>query len=408
MSQGVNYERLAYALSVSLDKYLGRPSDKKFGLVNEVLSRRLLFGKLFRRMKTDWDGGPHIQFPLQFNRSNVGGWTGPYAKLALKTTKGPTYGKVPIRVYGWAWHKSFLEIELNKGPEIMLRNLLEDSKQDVCVDTIMAMEEAFLARDGNYLHDGTGADYVFPYGLRYWATIDGLHITGDTSKSVAEVNPYSNPLHRNQYINPVTSSDRGTDGRIQSVWDLPRALDRAMQQMSFDSPQVWGSLAADVNAKDFDPTDYDRAVEPEDLRILTDMRTSTDFRRVLFDREDNVGKDQSRGRPVWKGIEAEESDKLGMNSYGYGYDDDGNAMWTDRGGSYANGQWANYGEMIIANMKFLHVAVHPDHFPKLYPAYKPEGMEAIAHEGSIWFNTLCRSRRRGLFYIGPYNLNQAS
>lgn len=404
MSNPINYTRIASLMDSTLARYLGRPgSDDGFGMLMEFLTKRIVLGKLMGRLKMDWKGGTTIKFPVQFTRSNVGGFSGPYAKLALKTTRGPSYGSVPIRVYGWAWFKSFLEIELNKGEHEMVRDLVRDAKSAVAADTIMAQEEAFLARDGNYLHDGEGADFLFPFGLRYNYTIDGLHITGDTTKSVYGINPYTYPLWRHPFINPVTSSDQGVDGRISSVYQLPIALERMMQQLSFDSPQTWGKVASDLDSKSYEPTDYDRAAEPEDLFIMLDTRSSIDFRSVLFDRRDDVGREQAMGRPTWKGMDVMETDRLGMNSYGYGYDDDGTALWTDRTESYASGQWANYGECVVLNRKHYHVVAHPDHFPKVYPSYKPEGMEGLASEGSLWWNTLCTSRQRCGGYIGPFN-----
>jgi hypothetical protein len=124
---------------------------------------------------------------------------------------------------------------------------------------------------------------------------------------------------------------------------------------------------------------------------------------VLFDRQDNVGYDQFQPRPTYKRMEIRGTEKLRMNAYGYGYDDTGAALWTDRTGSYASGQWANWGRTIVVNTKYFHVAVHPLHAPFQKKPYMPEGRMGLAHEGDLWLQTLCRTRRRGLGHIGPYN-----
>ena len=89
-------------------------------------------------------------------------------------------------------------------------------------------------------------------------------------------------------------------------------------------------------------------------------------------------------------------------TYGYGFDSDGNALWTDEGAKYASGQWKGFGECAVWNTNYIRFLTHADHDPQIYDAYKPEGMTGVAHEGDFWCQLACGSRRRLGAYLGPF------
>jgi hypothetical protein len=397
-----NYQEILTLAGTTLPKFLGGPGSK-FSMINEIVGQDFIFGRLMRRTRMDMEGGTAINFPLQFNRSDVSQWSHPHAKLELKGTKPPTWGTVPLRFRTWGWFKPYAEIHFNRGREQVLLELMNLAKEDVGIDLGMGFEEAFMAVDGNYLHDGSGDDFLLPYGWSYWCTIDGLPINGSALATVAGINPTTQPLWRNNFINPVTSSDFGTRAPISSVRQLRQCLDRMMRMQRFDSIKVWDATQ-DVREKSTPTVDPDSKEGPKDLFIMTDPGSSIDLREVLFDREDNVGRDQGRARPVYRSIEILDSAGLGVNANGYGFNAAGEAMWVSRGGSYANGLWPNFGEMVLVNTRYFHFATHPLHAPFVKKPYEPEGMFGLGMEGDFWCNTLCRSRRRGLGYIGPYQL----
>ena len=408
MPDATNYEDILTISQTTLPKSLGTPGEPH-KLINECSRHAYIAGRLLRRIKMDWDGGITIRWPLQFNRSRVGGWTHPHNKRALGGTKAPTWGSAPIRFYSFGWFKPYAELDLNKGAKQVLIDLGKLARSDVSLDLVESLEDAVLAADGNYAHDGTGDDFMLPFGLRYVLTIDGLHIAeaGATTpaRSVYGINPGTYPAHRNPYVNPVGSSD-GL-GPITSVYELREAIERMFTELSFDSLDVWGKAASDFDAEG--AVDYDSKETPKDLMMVTDRGTYTRLRRILFDREDNVGYDQYRPRPVFHGVEVRYSDSFGIDStYGWGFDSDGNALWTDRTGDYASAQWKGHGEMMILNTRYLHLAVHPQHAPLQAKPYRPEGMMGIGHEGDFWKQLICRSRRRAGAYIGPYPLDLAA
>lgn len=397
----VNYTKIARVLGTTLSHYLGRPGDP-LSIINEAAAQDVVFGRMWKRAKYDWKAGLTLKFPVKFERANIVQPMGPLTKLSARSTPAPTYGEIPMRAVGWMGYISAFEMDLNQGEKEMLRNLVKDAKSDIAVDFAGSMEDWGWARDGNYLHDGVGSnDFLKFYGPRYWCTIDGLNISG--SGAVGGITPAATgtlAAWRNGFISPAAAID-GLPV-CSSVIELPYLLDRAMNYMRWDNLDVWGGATSDVGDAN-QPQDPDGAEKPEDLMILTDKRTSLDYRRVVFDREDNVGRDQARGRPMYKRIEIIDTAKLGMNSYGYGFDDDGTALWTDRGTTYASGQWAGYGETMLINTRYFKIASHPNHAPKVKPGYAPEGMDGVAHEGNFWLQTFARSRKRGCFYIGPYS-----
>lgn len=355
----VNYARMVNLLATTLDTYLGRPGSK-FSLVTECATKNVVAGRLFRRTKLDVKGGVNVRWPVQFNRAEIAEWVGPYHKGTLRGTRPPTWGSVPRRYLAWFVFKSWVELELNEGDErAQIIDTARLFKSDIAVALVDRLESAMMAKDGNYLHDDSQeSDFLLPFGLKYWCTLDGLHVTGNTTKTVGGINPNTYTLWKNPYINPVASSD-GL-GPIANILQLRPALERMMRLMRFDDLSAWGPVAKD--AQGVEPADPDGRDRPDDLVIVCDAGTDVQFREVLFDRQDNVGFDQGLRRPIYKGIEIMSSDQLGMGAYGYGRDDANADLWVDRGGSYANGNWAGYGE------------------------------------------TLRRSRRRGLGYIGPYAL----
>ena len=394
----VDYNEIARLNAITLPKYLGS-KGQPYKLINEAASRDYVAGRLFRRANLKWEGGMELKFPIQFRRADVTQWGGPFSEIALKNTGAVTWGTVPWRFLEWGWFKAIHELHINRGAREVLIDLGKQCREDVSLDVCETLEETLFAEDGNYAHDGTGADHLIPFGLFYWVTIDGLPITGGAADLVAGINPTTYAAWQNPYINPVASAD-GL-GTIDSIYQLRHALNRMMRLMKFDSIQTWGKLAEGVeNAPRVDP---DTAETPKDLMLLCDDRTEVNYREVLFDRQDNIGYDQSQARPTYKRLEIRGTDKLRMTAYGYGYDADGNALWTDRTGDYESGQWKNYGRTLVVNTKYFHVAVHPLHAPYQKKPYMPERRMGIAHEGDLWLQTICRSRRRGVGWIGPYN-----
>lgn len=407
----VNYQNLLTLSTTTLPKFVSRAGAKDgFGLINETIPRTLLAGMLLRRARKDWSGGITWSFDLQFNRAEVGEWVGVGQKLGLRGTRPLTRGSVPRRTYQWAWYKDYQELDPNKGTFEVVQDILEMAKEDAGVAIITALENAITSYDGNWAHDGAASgDFLLPFGWRFWITIDGLHITGNSGYTVGGINASTQPLWQNGYINPVAASDGMRP--IRSVHDLRTGWTRALRMLRFDSVRDWGAVGKDIqNVNQYDP---DTAETPRDLLILCDPRTSIDFREVVFGREDNVGRDQGRGRPVFKGIEVGDYDSMGMPSTGYGtFPSDGTATWPDRTtlgqAPYATGQWPNWGESCVLNTKFLHFLVDPRSFPQIKKPYEPEGLFGLAYEGKIVAQTACRSRRRGGVYVGPFELALAA
>lgn len=404
MPAGVlDYEKVKTLAQGTLQKYLTRPGSK-YGIVNEVRPHTLVGGRLFNRCKTGiWDGGIRLSYDLMLKRSRVGQWVGPTTKIALKGTQQTTRGSVPRRFYAYGYFKSYAELDHNKGEKEVVVDLLKQAKEDVCVDTINEFEDVLMAADGNYAHDGSGTDNILPFGLLYWATIDGLHITGDTSKDVGGINPNTETLWKNCFINPVTSTDGM--GALTSIYEWREGMQRLLRLLRWPSVSNWGAAAKDVQDKyEFNP---DGDMNPaKDLLLAVDPQTQIKYGSLTVDREDNVGRDQGRATPVFKGIPLEDDEHLGYSStYGYGYDSSGNALWTDRGGSYASGNWKGTGQTIAVNTYYMHVLTHPGHAPYVKKPYEPEGMFGLAFEGDWWLQTACRSRRRGLGTLFGYAFN---
>lgn len=399
MPETMDYQQLPLLAATTIDKYLTGKKGK-WPVINDAVSRDFAFSRLLRRAEMKVDGGRLLDFRIQLDRAQIGEWAGPFTEVKLGTTPAITTGTVPWRFYQWGLFWPFRDIDLNRG-DAALVDLMKQSKSDLAVGLCEAMEAAALARDGNYTHDGT-EDFLMMYGLLHWATLDGLHVTGDTSRAIAGINPNDKPNWKNAYVNPVAASD-GLGG-IATIYDLQNAMSRLFRLMKFDEvqfgalpqPDAASAPATDMLAKG--------AATRQDLLAICDAKTELVLPRVLLAREDNVGYDQYRPRPVYGGVTFYGSDKLGIDAtYGYGYDASGQALWTDRTGNYASGQWKGFGETILVNTKYFHVALHEKHAPLVIPAYRPERRMGLAIEGDIWLQTVCNSRRRGLGYIGPYD-----
>jgi hypothetical protein len=399
----VSLEQIERVAASTLPKFLARPGEK-LTLVNEAADHDYVVGRLFKRIRMSVGEGSELKWPLQFERANVTTWGHAHSEITLGNTKPARWGKAPWRMLLWGWYLPYAEMHANRGIKEVLYDLGRQCREDVAVALCGDLEDAILAEDGNYAHDGTGPDNVIPYGLLQYGTIDGLHIAeagaATPARSVADINPGTYTRWKNPFISPVASTD-GL-GTITSIWQFRQALNRMMRLMRFDSiSAAWGNLAEGVrNAPDEDP---DRKETPEDLMILTDDKTEVAYREVLFSRQEDIGYDQFQERPAYKRLKLLGTDKLRMNAQGYGKAADGSALWTDRGGSYASGQWAGWGRALVLNTRYLHVAVHPEHGPLQKKPYVPERRMGLAHEGDLWLQLICRSRRRGIGHIGPFN-----
>jgi len=384
----------------TLPHYLRKAAGGR-GLINETTARTIgITGLLWDKAKTNWPTSYEYKTKLQLSEADVGQWTAVGQKLSLKGTPAITWTSWPRRFYRWAWFLPQEEIDTNQGDAAdIIHNLQEQAAEDAALCVIRALHAAVFARDGNYLHDGSADDYLKMFGLRHLLTLDGLHISG--TGSIGGINPTTQTLWRNPFISPVGSSDYGTGaGTITSATEIPRALRRAFRMLDIQGVDRYGKLAAKVEGvKEERP----QKNKPGDgFVILASSGADEDLQTIIFDRQDNHGVDQATMNPVYKGVQVMEVEALGMNSYGYGYNDDGSAAWTDRTGSYASGNWPSYQEIMVINTDHLILAVHPDHNPASYPTYKPEGMVGVAYEGDIWPQLACDSRRRLGCYIGPF------
>jgi hypothetical protein len=336
----------------------------------------------------------------------VTGWMHPNDQVKLGTTRPVTWGRAPWRILGYGWFINDFEVDLNKGDDVVLIDIMKQARSDVGLDLAETWEDTFLAPDGNYAHDGTGTDNLIMYGLLYAGTIDGKHIAeaGATTpaKSVFGINPGTYTAHKNPFINPVESAD-GL-GVISDVQQLPRALDRMMKLMRFDDvASLYGPLAPNIqDAPSYDP---DTPEKPGDIFLLCDDITEVVIRDIFRARQtENVGYDSANPRPTYKGIPYLGTSRLRVSPYGWGYDTNGTALWTDRGTTYASALWANWGRTLLVNTRYLHLALHPKHAPYNKDPYRPPGRFGMAMEGNVMGQLLCRSRRRGIGYIGPYSV----
>lgn len=401
----INYQNIANLSASTTKKWLNRKGEK-YGLINDARPKTLAVGRMFKRASTDWTGGITLAVKIKLERARVMTWMGPTDKLTMKPVPAPQEVNVPRRFIGFSVYKSYAEMDHNKGEKEVVYDVVSSMWDDVCTDTIQEFEDTILSVDGNYAHDGTGSDYLLPLGVLYWITIDGLHITGDTSKTVGGINPNTYTNWKNPYINPVTSYDFGTDGKVTSVFELRECYQRALRMLRWIAVRpAWGAAADKMY--DGDTFDPDGPEDPsKDYIILCDPKTQIKYGSIIFDRNDNVAKDQGSQTPLFKGIPVEDAEQLGIDAtYGYGFDSTGTALWTDRTGSYASGNWKGYGVSLFLNAKLIHVLTHPNHAPFMKDPYEPEGMFGLAWEGDWWLQTVARSRKRGGCYVGPYAFN---
>ncbi|TXH53326.1 MAG: hypothetical protein E6Q97_13505 [Desulfurellales bacterium] len=400
-----DFTNLPRALTQLLTEYVG--AGKGTVALNETVERTMgLTGDIFKKARKFSDSGITISEKLQFNKAETSQWTGVGQKISMKGTQPPTWNQFPRRFLRSAHFLSHQEIDYQKNEKTVLNDIAAQALEDVALGFILALHEAFNAPDGNYKHDGD-ANYLAMFGWRHHLTLDGLHITGDTSKSIGNINPYSQPLYRNPYINPVEASD----GRaaIKNIGQWRMAMRRALRMLSYGGVGSFGSLAKNVKGVPDAPMFLEENAKRDDaLIIMMDTGSFDDLSEVVFDRMDNVGRDQALLNPLYKGIPCQENERMGLSSYGYGYDSTGTALWTDRTGSYASGLWASYGETAVLNLKHLQVRVHSEHAPAMHPAYKPELMDGVCHEQDMWVQLTNNSRRRLGCYIGPYQLLNAA
>ena len=323
----VSIEDIERVATTTLPKFLGRVGEP-FNVVNEAGLQNYVAGILLRRIKLGVEGGMQLMWPLVFDSPSVTEWLHPYKKLSYGSAKPLRWGNAPWRALAWAWYIDQMEIDVNKGLKQVLVDILTQCKTQVAQSISDDLERCVLAPDGNYMHDGTGADNVMPFGLNYICTIDGHHVAEAgavaAARSVFGLNCTTYPLHRHGYINPVGSSD-GL-GTITSIYDLPDALQRAFRAMRFDSVSAaWGQTIGQ-NGPAEDATDPDRPEKPADLRILCDDRTELLYRKVMAARMEDIGRDAYQPRPVFNQVEFGGTNLLRISSNGYGFDDAGNVL----------------------------------------------------------------------------------
>lgn len=404
LNVGIDVNTIPRDLTSTLDRYMER--GRGTVALNETTDRTVgLAAKFFNRTKKTWDGGNNLREKLQFNKSEVAQWVAVGSKIDFAGTKEITWSSWPRRALRWAWFLDYLEIDTNKSEEECLNDIAAQALEDAMLSVIQMLRDAWDAEDGNYMHDGTGGNYLRMFGWRHLLTINGLHITNDSTKSIGGINPSSQALWRNPFVNPIEASDGRSP--IKSIQQWRRAVTRIMTQLNFQTVAGYSVLGSKVKGVPEGDTPDDVDKLPDDFFGMCDTGTFLDAREVMFDRADNVGTDQGGFTlaPRFKGMPFMENEKMGIGSSGYGKSKvDGSALWTDPGGDYAIGQWAGYGETAILNTKYVHLQVHGDHAPKLYPAYKPERMAGVGNEGDWWGQQTCKSRRRCGGYIGPYQL----
>lgn len=397
----VNYKNILRLTRGSLPRFVSQSKD---GWLNEALPQTFLAGRMMRRMKREDGGGTSIDFDVQLSTAAPPQWVGPYEKLEIKTTPAPERGSVDWRFLQDRWGISKQEIDLNQGARIVVIKILDHAKETISTAAVTELENVLIAKDGNQDHDGQGSSFKKPLGLKYWATIHGRHIRdgdGSLTLNVGGISPNTYSDWRNPFINPLTSSDLGTRGKIVHGRDLGQGLERIAASMRFDSADVWGKMAKDIKkAPKYDPDKSGQT--PEDLLIVTDYETNITYREVLFEARDNVGRDQNRGRPTWKGVPVDWDTKLGFGANGYAKDANGNTLWTDADTDYAPGVFVNGGEVFFINTRFFRMSVHKDNDPYVKDPYEPEGQMAMAFEWTFWLQTWARSRRRGLGYIAGF------
>lgn len=389
-----------------LTSYEGR--GKGTVALNETVERTMnLTGEIFKKARKFSNSGISISEKLQFNRAETSEWTGVGQKLDMKSTKPVVWNTFPRRFLRSAHFLSFEEVDHQKDENTVLNDIAAQAEEDSALGFMLMIHEAFNAVDGNYRHDGD-LQFLAMFGWRYHITIDGLHITGDTSKTIGGINPNTQTAYQNPYINPVAASD----GRaaIKSVTQWRMAMRRMLRMLSYQGVSGWEKLAKGVKGVPDAPLFLEEGAKGQDqLIIMVDTGSFDDLAEVVFDRMDNVGADQALLNVKYKGIPIQENERMGINStYGYGKDSSGNELWADRGGNYATGNWKGYGETVVLNTNYLNFRVHADHAPQIYPAYKPELMSGVCHERDMWLQLTNRSRRRIGGYIGPYQLLNAA
>lgn len=400
---GIDFNIIPRVMSQTLDRYVGR--GRKTPVVNETTERTVgLVAEFFRRLRRNQDSGLLIKEKLQFQRTtNVAQWVLAAQKTAAGDTKAPTWAEYPRRFARFHHYVDYAEIDTQKGEEEILNDLLAQAKEDVDLAVIQLLHDAFMARDGNYLHDGT-SENLRMFGWRHFITPDGLHFAGQGS--IGGINPTTQSLWRNQFINPATDSLGGRG--ISSITEMRRGFSRALQLLNFTGVNGFGKLASNVRGVPKGEEFFTQKDSPKDTLIaMTDPNSFIDLAEVLFDRQDDVGRDQVLMAPVFKGIPLMESSGLGIDAtYGYGYDASGNTLYTGApSGTFANtyaGLLKGYGELVIVNTKYMAFDVHSMHAPHVYDAYKPEGLSGVAFEGDIWPQLTVSSRRRVGCYVGPF------
>lgn len=401
----VKVEQITHLLQSTLPLFI---SQTPMGWLNEMSPKTFLIGKMLSRAKKNFSGGKSIDFDVLLDLPVAGKWVGAYEKMELQGVRATTRGSVPWRFYQCAHVIDLKERDLNQGTRQVVYDIYQSFKEQVCTSTVDDLETTLMSYSGNYTADGQfGGDAGQPaLGPRYWFTPDGLHITGDSSKTVGGINPTTKTKWKNPYINPTGASD-GMPG-IKHVRELPEAMERLSLELRFESPNIWGPITRDIKHAPKLETDNPATKSP--LLIFTDRKTSIKYRNVLFDARDDVSRDQFRGRPVWHGVVVDYDEKLGVPSSGWGYDANGNLVVTEvTGGSDRpsgfTGLWKNAGEMYFFNADYFFFVCHPKYNPMTKKPYMPEGMFALALESTFWLQTVCRSRRRAGGVIIGYNLD---
>lgn len=400
---GIDFNIIPRVQSQTLDKYVGR--GRKTPVVNETVERTVgLVAEFFRRLRRSQDSGLLIKEKLQFQRTaNVAQWVLASQRTAAGDTKAPTWAEYPRRFARFHHYVDYSEIDTQKDEFEILNDLLAQAKEDVDLAVIQLLHDAFMAPDGNYAHDGN-SENLRMFGWRHFITPDGLHIAGQGS--IGGINPTTQSLWRNQFINPDTDSLGGRG--ISSIVEMRRAFSRGLQLLNFQGVNGYGKLAKNVRGVPKNEEFFTQKDSPKDTLIaVTDPNSFIDLSEVLFDRQDDVGRDQVLMAPVFKGVPLMESASLGINAtYGYGHDSSGNDLWTAApSGTFAldyDAALKGYGELIIVNTKYMAFDVHSDHAPHIYDSYRPEGLSGVAFEGDMWPQLTCSSRRRVGCYIGPF------
>ncbi len=381
-------------LNFTLSRWL--TAEKKQLMCNELLGHSYIANEMIRTSGIKPQGGKDVRVQTLIKS---GDYAGPVAPFDVRELKAGQHSAEATADWSFLEARTSIaeeEKELNDADRWKLFDLWEGRQEVALTDLYNLIESYFWDSIGNF-NDLAVARRRFP-GIKAWITRTGLAVDG--TASVFGISTQTYPDWLNRYCGPLGNNlnkDHAHDTalRLTHAGQLLEVMKRAARYAAFANP---GNLkyaqadgAVDVQIK----LARSRKIIGDEIAVdafekLQETRNRAD---VMTNR------DTASGAPVFRGIEVEFCEFLGLDSGGI----PATARVNTARGDLTSLTAANTGELFFLNLMNFFLIPHKEKAPHVKPVEAHPLQNAIFQITQFWLSCMANSRQRQvcLWGFGP-------